>query len=245
MRSARSSSRATRADYERRIGAFIERRELQQFQRLLYVAATRAKRTLVWIDDETLYAGQRRSGLASSGELLEFTPQGTQPRRVGGAAGGARAPRGSRRAARDRAGACVRAAGPRARCGRTGSRNRHHLSPPRHAARTGRTAARRSQAGTRHRAGGGGRHGGQPSDSLRHVVARAGAGRAVGRTARGMAAALHRRAGAHRRSQSARRASGGCSSTRRWPRGWSSRDGWSRSNGRSSATARRVRASRA
>lgn len=63
-------------DYKSQAGAFIARRERQQFQRLLYVVATRARRTLVWLDDEALYAGQRRGAWPSAADCLGFEAGG-------------------------------------------------------------------------------------------------------------------------------------------------------------------------
>ncbi len=65
-----------RSDFTRQIEEFVTRRERQQYQRLLYVVATRAKRTLVWIDDEALYSEQERRGWLSSAEYLGFGPAG-------------------------------------------------------------------------------------------------------------------------------------------------------------------------
>ena len=65
-----------RGDFTSQIEEFVTRRERQQYQRLLYVLATRAKRTLVWIDDEALYAGQDQRGWSSSAEYLGFGPAG-------------------------------------------------------------------------------------------------------------------------------------------------------------------------
>jgi len=65
-----------RGDFTAQVGEFVTRRERQQFQRLLYVAATRAKRTLVWIDDEALYDGQRRGSSLSSADYLGFDAAG-------------------------------------------------------------------------------------------------------------------------------------------------------------------------
>jgi len=64
-------------DFASQVGEFVTRRERQQFQRLLYVVATRAKRTLVWIDDEALYDGQKRGNWLSSADYLGFVPGGT------------------------------------------------------------------------------------------------------------------------------------------------------------------------
>jgi len=44
------------ADYEAGIKDFVEQRARQQFQRLLYVACTRPKHTLLFIDDEAVFA---------------------------------------------------------------------------------------------------------------------------------------------------------------------------------------------
>jgi ATP-dependent exoDNAse (exonuclease V) beta subunit len=65
-----------RGDFTAQVAEFVTRRERQQFQRLLYVVATRAKRTLVWIDDETLYDGQRRGSSLSSADYLGFVTGG-------------------------------------------------------------------------------------------------------------------------------------------------------------------------
>jgi ATP-dependent exoDNAse (exonuclease V) beta subunit len=59
-----------KADFAGKARDFVMERERQQLQRLLYVMTTRAKRTLVLVDDETLYAGQIRRVGWSSGELL-------------------------------------------------------------------------------------------------------------------------------------------------------------------------------
>ena len=61
-----------RADFVSQARDFVTERERQQLQRLLYVVATRAKRTLVLVDDEALYAGQIRRGGWSAGDLLGF-----------------------------------------------------------------------------------------------------------------------------------------------------------------------------
>ena len=62
-------------DFAGPIREFVTARERQQLQRLLYVMATRAKRTLVLIDDELLFSVRerqpRRAGW-SAGELLGF-----------------------------------------------------------------------------------------------------------------------------------------------------------------------------
>jgi len=61
-----------KADYEIEAKDFVNERERQQLQRLLYVMGTRARHTLLLIDDETLFAEQSRRGGWSSGELLGF-----------------------------------------------------------------------------------------------------------------------------------------------------------------------------
>ena len=63
-------------DFKSQVEEFVSRRERQQFQRLLYVVATRAKKTLVWLDDEDLYAGQQRRGWLSSADYLGFAQGG-------------------------------------------------------------------------------------------------------------------------------------------------------------------------
>jgi ATP-dependent exoDNAse (exonuclease V) beta subunit len=65
-----------KADFNAQIEEFVSRRERQQFQRLLYVAATRAKTTLVWVDDEALYDGQKRNSWLSSADYLGFSKGG-------------------------------------------------------------------------------------------------------------------------------------------------------------------------
>ena len=61
-----------KADFDGQAEAFVSLRERQQLQRLLYVVATRAKRSLIWVDDEALYAGHGRRGGWSAAELLGF-----------------------------------------------------------------------------------------------------------------------------------------------------------------------------
>jgi ATP-dependent exoDNAse (exonuclease V) beta subunit len=63
-------------DFASQAQEFVTRRERQQYQRLLYVTSTRAKKTLVWIDDEALYAGQLRKSWLSAADYLGFTPNG-------------------------------------------------------------------------------------------------------------------------------------------------------------------------
>jgi ATP-dependent exoDNAse (exonuclease V) beta subunit len=59
-----------KTDFASQARDFVDQRERQQLQRLLYVMTTRAKRTLVLVDDEALYAGQIRRIGWSAGELL-------------------------------------------------------------------------------------------------------------------------------------------------------------------------------
>jgi len=61
-----------KADFASQARDFVTERERQQYQRLLYVMSTRAKRTLLFVDDEALYAGQIKRGGWSAGELLGF-----------------------------------------------------------------------------------------------------------------------------------------------------------------------------
>jgi ATP-dependent exoDNAse (exonuclease V) beta subunit len=67
-----------KADFAAQAGDFVTKRERQQLQRLLYVMATRAKRTLVLIDDEGLFAGSIRRAGWSAGELLGFLRGGNR-----------------------------------------------------------------------------------------------------------------------------------------------------------------------
>jgi ATP-dependent exoDNAse (exonuclease V) beta subunit len=59
-----------KVDYASQAQAYVTSRERQQHQRLLYVMATRAKRSLVLVDDEMLFAGAKKRAGASAGELL-------------------------------------------------------------------------------------------------------------------------------------------------------------------------------
>jgi ATP-dependent exoDNAse (exonuclease V) beta subunit len=61
-----------KADYASQAREFVTARDRQQLQRLLYVMATRARRTLVLVDDESLFADQTRRAGWSAGELLGF-----------------------------------------------------------------------------------------------------------------------------------------------------------------------------
>ena len=58
-----------KADFASQARDFVTERERQQLQRLLYVMSTRAKRTLVLVDDEALFAGQSRRGGWSRGRV--------------------------------------------------------------------------------------------------------------------------------------------------------------------------------
>jgi len=55
---------------------FVARRDRQQLQRLLYVMCTRAKQTLLLIDDESIFAGQKRRSGWAAGELLDLKTEG-------------------------------------------------------------------------------------------------------------------------------------------------------------------------
>jgi ATP-dependent helicase/nuclease subunit A len=59
-----------KADFSSQVRDFVTERDRQQLQRLLYVMCTRARRTLVLIDDEKVFAGQIRRTGWSAGELL-------------------------------------------------------------------------------------------------------------------------------------------------------------------------------
>jgi ATP-dependent exoDNAse (exonuclease V) beta subunit len=61
-----------KSDFASEAKDFVTERDKQQLQRLLYVMATRAKRTLVMVDDQELFTGQIRRGGWSAGELLGF-----------------------------------------------------------------------------------------------------------------------------------------------------------------------------
>ena len=62
-----------KADFDGQANLLVTERDRQQAQRLLYVMATRARRTLVFIDDEVLFFGARKATGPSAGELLKFT----------------------------------------------------------------------------------------------------------------------------------------------------------------------------
>ncbi len=57
-------------DYAAHARDFVTERDRQQLQRLLYVMCTRARHTLLMIDDRQLFDGQTKRGGWSSGELL-------------------------------------------------------------------------------------------------------------------------------------------------------------------------------
>jgi ATP-dependent helicase/nuclease subunit A len=61
-----------KVDFASQARDFVTERDRQQLQRLLYVMSTRAKRTLVLVDDEILFAGATRRAGWSAGELLGF-----------------------------------------------------------------------------------------------------------------------------------------------------------------------------
>jgi ATP-dependent exoDNAse (exonuclease V) beta subunit len=61
-----------KTDFASQAQAFVTGRERQQLQRLLYVMSTRAKQTLVLVDDEALFTGSTRRAGWSAGELLGF-----------------------------------------------------------------------------------------------------------------------------------------------------------------------------
>jgi ATP-dependent exoDNAse (exonuclease V) beta subunit len=65
-------------DYEAGAHEFVTKRDRQQLQRLLYVMCTRAKQTLLMIDDESLFAEKRTRGGWSAGELLDLENEGQQ-----------------------------------------------------------------------------------------------------------------------------------------------------------------------
>jgi ATP-dependent helicase/nuclease subunit A len=59
-------------DYAQGAKEFVERRAWQQFQRLLYVTCTRPRHTLLFIDDEALFAEARKIGPYSAAKLLQI-----------------------------------------------------------------------------------------------------------------------------------------------------------------------------
>jgi ATP-dependent exoDNAse (exonuclease V) beta subunit len=59
-------------DYAQGAKEFVERRAWQQFQRLLYVTCTRPRHTLLFINDETLFAEARKIGPYCAAKLLEI-----------------------------------------------------------------------------------------------------------------------------------------------------------------------------
>jgi ATP-dependent exoDNAse (exonuclease V) beta subunit len=61
-----------KADYATHAKTWVDERERQQLQRLLYVTCTRAKKTLLLVDDQMLFDGQVQRGGWSSAELLDF-----------------------------------------------------------------------------------------------------------------------------------------------------------------------------
>ena len=70
----------------------VKERERQQLQRLLYVTMTRARRTLIFVDDEGALRGEEAQGGAGHrGELLGVSRR-PKPRGVGGFADGINRP---------------------------------------------------------------------------------------------------------------------------------------------------------
>jgi ATP-dependent exoDNAse (exonuclease V) beta subunit len=61
-----------KADFTAQARELVDRRNRQQYQRLYYVMATRAKRSLIWVDDEELYRDAKRGSGFMPGELLGF-----------------------------------------------------------------------------------------------------------------------------------------------------------------------------
>jgi ATP-dependent exoDNAse (exonuclease V) beta subunit len=61
-----------KSDYATHAKIWVDERERQQLQRLLYVTCTRARKTLLLVDDRTLFDGQIQRGGWSSAELLGF-----------------------------------------------------------------------------------------------------------------------------------------------------------------------------
>lgn len=62
-----------KGDYTGPVRDFVEGREKQQLQRLLYVMCTRAKRTLLLIDDEELFSGGKPRPGWPAAKLLDFS----------------------------------------------------------------------------------------------------------------------------------------------------------------------------
>lgn len=62
-----------KSDFASPLGELVKTRDRQQYQRLLYVMATRAKRSLILVDDEVLFDGSRKGNGWPAGELLSFT----------------------------------------------------------------------------------------------------------------------------------------------------------------------------
>ncbi|HUB67516.1 MAG TPA: UvrD-helicase domain-containing protein [Candidatus Methylacidiphilales bacterium] len=64
-----------KADFTAMAKAFVNQRERQQLQRLLYVMVTRAKNSLLLLDDEALFVGTKRSEMGTLGELLGLSKE--------------------------------------------------------------------------------------------------------------------------------------------------------------------------
>jgi ATP-dependent exoDNAse (exonuclease V) beta subunit len=60
------------SDYKENARAFIQHRASQQFQRLLYVACTRPRHTLLFLDDESVFAGAERELPYAASKLLHL-----------------------------------------------------------------------------------------------------------------------------------------------------------------------------
>jgi ATP-dependent helicase/nuclease subunit A len=60
------------------IKPFVDQRTRHQLQRLLYVICTRARHTLIFVDDRQLYDGQHKKGGGSSAELLGLSGGGNR-----------------------------------------------------------------------------------------------------------------------------------------------------------------------
>jgi ATP-dependent exoDNAse (exonuclease V) beta subunit len=60
------------ADYKENARAFVQHRASQQFQRLLYVACTRPRHTLLFLDDESVFAGAERELPYVAAKLLRL-----------------------------------------------------------------------------------------------------------------------------------------------------------------------------
>jgi ATP-dependent exoDNAse (exonuclease V) beta subunit len=66
------------ADYKENARAFVQHRAGQQFQRLLYVACTRPRHTLLFLDDEAVFAGAERELPYVAAKLLRLDQEPAQ-----------------------------------------------------------------------------------------------------------------------------------------------------------------------